>query len=130
MAKLLLVKFFHRVIQLLKKIEAGGCYASLDNSAVIRLAFASDQPAFFHAIEKPGHVWIARDHAVADALAGKAVRARAAQDAEDVVLGGGKTKGFYKKLSVLREAIGGAHQSDEQLSLGSRQFRNFCGAHI
>jgi len=54
-----------------------------------------------------------RDHAIADAAAGEALRLRAAENAEDIILRAGQTKGLEELLGLEAEGIGGFLEGDE-----------------
>src|SRR5439155_17500099 len=62
---------------------------------------------------------------------GQAIRAGAAQDAKNVVLGSGEAVRLDEQFGVLREAIGRPNQGDEELSFeaGGRRFGKLCGLH-
>ena len=114
-AKLLFVQFVHGGIEFLENLQPGGSNAGFDHPAVLGLPLARDEGALFHAIQEPGHVGIAGDHAVPDAFAGEAIGAGTAEDAEDVVLGAGEAVGFDQEIGILCQAVSGAQQSDEDL---------------
>ena len=94
-SKLTFVEVADRDIQLLQQFEPFVGDERFDHAAVFFLAFAGNQGAGFHAIEHAGHVRVAGNQAFADAIAGKALGPRAAQNAQHVVLGAGETIGFH-----------------------------------
>jgi len=89
------------------------CDARLYDAAVVGLAFAGDEAALFHAVEKAGHVRVVRNHAITDATARQAFGLGAAKNAKDVVLRAGQAGGFQELLRLLGEGIGGPQQSDK-----------------
>ena len=114
MAKLFFVEFIHDRVEFFENFETSLRDAGFDDTTVFGLALASDELTFFHPVKQAGHVRVARDHAVTDALAGQALRTRAAQYAKDVVLGGGKTVGLDKEFGVLRESVGETQERNEE----------------
>jgi hypothetical protein len=115
MAKLVAVQILDRSIELAQDFESGGSDASFDNATIVGLARAGNQTALFHAIEKAGHIGIVRNHAVADAFAGKAFGLGTTQNAQDIILGAGET-GFAvadKLLGFHAEMIGSFHEGNE-----------------
>jgi hypothetical protein len=89
MLELPVMQVMYGLIEGLEQIQTLFGDARFDYAAVVGLAFASDEVALLHAIEQAGNVGIVRDHAVADAAAGQAIRLRAAKNAENIVLRGG-----------------------------------------
>jgi len=124
MAKLFLVQLVHGRVELSQNFQAGRRDARFDDAAVFGLAFSGNQSALLHTVEKAGHVGITRDHAVADALAGHAVGAGAAQNAKDVVLRGSEAVGFDEEFGVLGQPIGKAQEGDEKLGFEARRVRS------
>lgn len=116
--ELLAVQFTDRHIQLLQELQALAGDAGFDDAAVVGLPLAGDQAAFFHAVEEPGHVRVARDHAFRDGAAGKTVGFGAAKDAEHVVLSGSEAALLEKLFRDGGEAIGGMQDREEKLLLG------------
>ena len=131
MAELLFVQFVDWSVELFEDLEAGRRNASLDNAAVLCLPLPRDEAALFHAVEEAGQVGVARDHAIADALAGKAVGSSAAQDAQDVVLSAGQAVLLDQVVGLLAEAIGDAQQGDKEpgLEAAGGAFRSGKGLH-
>src|ERR1700678_436366 len=60
-----------------------------DHTAVVLVALLADKLESLEPGEQAGNIGLGGDHAVADSRTGEAVRLRTAQDAQDVVLGGG-----------------------------------------
>src|SRR5580765_8279595 len=87
--------------------------ARLYDAAVVGLAFARDEAALFHAVEKASHVRIVRNHAIADAAASQACGLGAAKDAKNVVLRAGQAGAFEELLRFLGERVGGLQESDK-----------------
>ena len=111
--ELALVQFVDRLVQGFQEAERLRRDARLYDAPVVGLTFAGDEAALFHAVEKASHVWIVRNHAIADAPAGQAFGLGAAKDAKDVVLGAGQAGGFQELLRFLRESVGGLQESDK-----------------
>ena len=111
--KLALVKPANWRIETFQESETRGCNAGFDDAAVVGLASAGDETAFFHAVEEASHVRVVRNHAVADAAAGEAFWLGATKDAENVVLRAGEAMGFEKLLGFEAEGIGGFLERDE-----------------
>src|SRR5207247_5772584 len=86
----------------------------LHDAAVVGLPFPRDEAALLHAVEKPGNVWVVRNHAVADAAAGKALRLSATQNAKNVVLSARESGRFQQLFGLLSESVGGLQESDEK----------------
>ena len=90
---------------------------------------AGDQAAGFEAVEQAGHVRVAGDHPVADLAAGDALRrrvrvpavaaagARAAEDAEHVVLRGRDAVRLEQLGQVAHQHVRGPHHREEGLLL-------------
>jgi hypothetical protein len=115
--ELLLVKLADRLIEIFQKSEASWADARLHNAAVIRLAGARYQAAFFHPIEQAGHVRVVGNHPFADAAAGEALRLGTAENAEDVVLRAGEAVGLKKLLGLKAEGVGGSEKRNEEAVL-------------
>ena len=112
-AELALVQFVDRMVKGFQEAEGSRGDARLYDTAVVGLAFAGDQAALFHAVEKASHVRVVRNHAIADAPAGQAFGLGAAKDAKDVVLSAGQAGGFQELLRFLGESVGGLQESDK-----------------
>src|SRR6266702_1827024 len=65
-------------------------------------------------VEKPGDVRVVRNHAVADAAAGKALRLSATQNAKNVVLSARESGRFQQLFGLLPEGVGGLQERDEK----------------
>jgi len=117
MPELLLVKFMHRLIERLKKLKALGRDACFHHPPVVLLSRARDQAALLHAIEKPRHVRIVRDHAVGYVAASQPFGFGAAQDAQRIVLGGGQIVGFQQLFHLLCQGVGCFLQGDKNMGL-------------
>ena len=113
MPELALVKFMNRLVKGFEETEGSRRDARLYDAPIVGLAFARDEAALFHAVEKASHVRVVRNHAIADAPAGKAFGLGAAKDAKDVVLGAGEAGGFQELLRFLGESVGGLQESDK-----------------
>jgi hypothetical protein len=111
--ELALVQLVDRLVKGFQESKGLRCYARLYDAAVVGLAFAGDEAALFHAVEKAGHVRVMRNHAIADAPARQAFGLGAAKDAKDVVLRAGKAGGFQELFRFLGESVGGLQQSDK-----------------
>jgi hypothetical protein len=85
-AELTFVEFANRPVESFQEFETLARNARLDDASVVGLAYADDEGAFFHAVEEARHVWIMRNHAIADSPAGKTLGFGAAEDAQDIVL--------------------------------------------
>jgi len=128
-AKLPLMDFLHRPVKLAKNLKAIGGDASLDDAAVIALAFADNHAALFHAVEETCHVRVVGDHAITDAFAGEAGGLGSAKDAKDIVLGAGQSVFLHELFGLLSEAFGGFEQSDKNSGFkGNGALRSF-GSH-
>jgi hypothetical protein len=114
MLKLALVEFVNRPIEIFQEPQSGSGDAGFDDPAVVGLTGASDESAFFHAVEKAGHVRVVRDHALGNGAAGKATGFGAAEDAQDVILRASETKRLEELLGFLGEEIGGFLKCDEK----------------
>jgi hypothetical protein len=127
MPELPLVQFAHGLIQGLEKLEALRSNVGFDDTAIIFLAFAANEAAFFHAIEQAGHVRVMADHAVTDGAAGEPRRLGAAEDAQNIVLGAGQAEGLNELFGLLAQGVGGPEQSEEEALLGrGRGSRGFA----
>jgi len=118
MAQLAAVEFAHGWVETLEEVEGAGGDAGGDDAAVIFGAFAGDETEFIEAVEEAGHVRVAGDHAQGNVAATEAGGAGAAEDAQDVVLGGRKAVGFEEEFDALEEFIGGVLEGDEEVFLG------------
>jgi len=126
MRELALVQVVHGLVERSQQFEPLCCDACFHHATIIFLSFARDQRALLHAIEKPGHIGIMRNHPFGDAAAGQTVGLGAAKDAKSVVLRGGQIIRFQELFHLLAEAIGGFLHGDEGVSLKGR--RRFGGA--
>lgn len=101
--------------------EAGGRDEGEEDAAVLLVALLADELEDFEAGEQTGDVGVGGDHAVADVGAGEAAGVSAAQDAEDVVLGGGDVPLAGAALHGALEAVGGAGEVEESLLGGAAE---------
>jgi hypothetical protein len=85
-AELTFVEFVNRPVESFQEFETLAGNTRLDDASVVGLACADDETAPFHAVEEASHVWIMRNHAIADAAAREAIGFGAAEDAQDIVL--------------------------------------------
>lgn len=108
-------------VEVFEEAEGGVGDGGFDDSAVGGVALAMDEAGFFHAIEEAGDVGVAGDHAGADFVTGEAGLVAAgvgtAEDAEDVVLGGGEADGFEEGVHAFGEGFGGTHEVQEDFLL-------------
>jgi hypothetical protein len=91
MPELTFVELSNGLVEIFQEFEALAGNARFDNATVVGLARTDDETALFHAVEETSHIWIMRNHAIADAAAREAIRFSAAEDAQDIVLCAGKT---------------------------------------
>ncbi len=84
-AQLFAVDLLNRLIQPIHESEALRGDPSQYHAPVSAFAGAGNQAALFHAVEEPGHVGIAGNHAAGNLSAGEPLRC-ASKDAQDVVL--------------------------------------------
>jgi hypothetical protein len=87
----------------------------VDDAAIGGGAGAEDEAAFLHAVEKARHIGVAGDHAGGDFATGEPGGAGAGEDAEDVVLGVGKTEWMERFFDAAEEPAGGALEIEEGL---------------
>jgi len=113
--ELAFVKFANGGIHFFEQFEPLVGDSRFHNAPVFLLPLACDQFAIFHAVEQAGHVGIAGDHPFADGVAWQAIRARAAQDAQDVVLGRGQPVGLHQLIGLGGQGISGFQEGDEDL---------------
>src|SRR5467141_1207466 len=111
--ELALVKFANRLIEGFKKAECLRRDARLYDAAIVGLAFADNQAALFHAVEKARNVRVVRNHAVADGTASQAFGLGPAKNAKDIVLSVRNPRRFQELFSFLAEGIGGLQEGDE-----------------
>jgi hypothetical protein len=88
--ELAFVELSNRVVESFQEFETLTGNARLDDTAVVGLAGADDEAALFHAVEEARHVWIMRNHAIADAAAREASGFGATENAQDIVLRAGE----------------------------------------
>jgi len=93
--------------------------AGQNHAAIWILAAARDELAALQAVKKAGDVRVAGDHAAGDFAAGKALGCTA-QDAENVVLGGGELLGLEQLRDAAGECVGGAQEFEVRQLLGER----------
>src|SRR6266850_553096 len=123
-----LVQFVDWLVKGFQETEGARRDARLDDAAIVNLTFAGDEAVLFHAVKKAGHVWIVRNHPVADSTARQAFGLGTAKDAKDVVLGAGEAGGFQQLLRLLGESVGGLQESDKNPVLrGQGHARRFGG---
>jgi hypothetical protein len=120
MAKLPTMQVLDGSVESLEAIEALRGDAGLYDATVIGLARAADQAAFFHTVEEAGHVGVARNHAIADAIAGQAERLGSAEDAEDIVLSAGEPVLLHELLGLLAEMVRNFEKRDEDAGFEGR----------
>ena len=118
MVKLSLVQFVNGLIEVLQLLQARNGDPSFDDAAIVFPAFAGDMALLFETVKQASHVRVAGNHAVGDDTAGKAVGCRAAKNAENIVLGGGKPGKFNDLFGLLGEPVGGPEDGDKELVLG------------
>ena len=113
-----------RLIQPLEQVEPFRGDKRSNHPSIIRLPAAGDQAALGKAIEQPRDIRIAREHPLGDLPAGKSGLARAAEDAEGIVLRGrqaGRLEEFFKPAA---QQIGAAEDIQECFLLTSRFHSN------
>lgn len=125
--QLALVKLADGLIETFQEGKALGSDARLDDTAVSGLARARDEAAFFHAVEKAGHVRIVRNHALADSAARQTFGFGAAKNAKNVVLRTGKGVGLEELLGFEAKGVGGLLQRNEDASFDGKRWPG-CGA--
>jgi hypothetical protein len=116
-AELPLVQIVDGLVQFLQQSQTLRRDTGLDDASVILLPLARNPAVFFHAIEKPRHVRIPRNHAFGNAAAEQAMRFRAAKDAQNIVLGRSEPGGFDQLLRFLGEPVGDFEDSDKDFIL-------------
>ena len=120
MAELPAMQVLYGSVKFLEAIEALCGDAGLYDATVIGLACAADQAAFFHTVEEAGHVGVARNHAITDALAGQAKRLGSAEDAQDIVLSAGELVLLHELLGLLAEMVRSFEKRDEDAGFEGR----------
>jgi hypothetical protein len=116
MVELPLVKFANRLVKSSQNLESSRSDTGLDNTAILCLALARDEPPFFHAIEEARDIRILGDHVFTDATAGQALRFGAAKNAQNIVLGTSEPGGLKKLFGLLTEPIGRLQKGNEDPS--------------
>ena len=99
----------------LQEIETGFGDLRPDHAAVVLVALLANQLVAFRRGEQPRDVGFGCDHAVADGRAGEALRMRAAQDPQHVVLRGSDAPFAGRALDCTFKAIGCPHQVQQRL---------------
>jgi hypothetical protein len=112
MAELPSVTLLYWFIETAQQFEAVRRDARHHHPPVPAFAAAGDQTAPFQAVEKAGDVGIAGDHSAGDVAAGQSV-GRTAQDAEHVVLVGGKVVLLEQCGQLAGQGVGRAQQLKE-----------------
>jgi len=120
MAKLATVGVGNRTVEGLQEREPSRHDARSDHPPILRRSHARNQPTTLQPVKEPGHIRVVRDEALPDVTAGEAVRFRAAEDAEHVVLRRRKAVGFQRGFGPLQQPIGCALQGDIRLFFGGR----------
>lgn len=105
------------LVEVFEDLGAFGGEAGGDDAAVPGVALAGDEVAGFEAVEEAGDVGVAGDEVFADAFAGHAAVAGAAEDAEDVVLGGREVVGLEEFFEGAHDMVRGADEVQEELLL-------------
>jgi hypothetical protein len=106
-SELAFMKLTNGLIEPSEKIETCVGDAGLHYTTVVPLTLARNQAALFHAVQKASHVGIVGNHTVGNFSACQAVRFRAAQDAQHVVLSAGEAVAFEQLFGVLAQGIRG-----------------------
>jgi hypothetical protein len=114
----------NRLIEFLENAGSFGGESCGNDAAVLGVAVAGDEVAGLEAVEEAGDVGVAGDEMFADAFAGHAAVAGAAEDAKDVVLGGGEVVGFEEFLETAGDVVGGADQVEEEFLLHALERSN------
>ncbi len=91
--------------------------ARLNDAAVVGLTYPGNQGALLETVEKPSHIRGVGNHAVRDPAAGQTFRCGPTEDAEDIVLGAGKPRGFQKMFDFLSERVGGLQKRNKDAVL-------------
>ena len=108
---------------LVEEIEAGLGDVSDDDAAIVVVAALADELEALEAIEQAGDVGFRGDHAVADGGAWQAVRLGSAQDAKDVVLGGGEAPSAGAAMEFAMQQVGGAHDVEQGFFFGTGEWK-------
>ncbi len=106
MAKLAAMESADGRVEFAEEPEARLGNAGADDATVGVEASTGDKTAGLEAIQDPGDIRVAGNHALTDLAASATFRLGAAEDAEDVVLGGGQFEGFEELFDVTEEEIG------------------------
>lgn len=113
MVDLFAVQIKHGFVEVFQNAEAFGSNAGGDHAAVLGVAVTGDEDSCLKAVEEAGDVGIAGDQVFADAFAGHAAVAGAAEDSEDVVLGGREVVGFEEFFEGAHKVVRGADEIEE-----------------
>ncbi len=89
----------------------------MDDAAVVVGAFAGDEAEAFQPVDEAGDAWDFGDKAVGDFETGE-WRVFAAEDAEDVVLGGGQPVLAKEACEAELELVGSAPEVEQGFLLG------------
>lgn len=106
MGELASVYFDHWLVEPLQEIEPFLGDAGGDHPAVALLPGAGDQRPRFQPVQQASDVGIPGDHALANLLAGEALRAGTPQDAEQIVLARGEADRLEKRQFTLAQSVG------------------------
>src|SRR4051812_33841590 len=106
MSKLTAMKATDRVVELPQELQPALADAGADDAPVGPFPRTAEQLAVFKLVEQACHVRVSGDHALADFMASHATRPRGAEDAQDVVLGGGEAVLIEDLLELAHEPVG------------------------
>lgn len=126
MTQLAAVQLTDRRVKLGEKPQPGRCDADQNAPPVLVFAAAVNQPPFFQAIEEPGDVGFAMNHAGGN-FAAKETLGGAAKNAQDVVGRRGKLMLFQEPGRATGKTIGSTSQIDEEIFFRAGKRRRGMG---
>jgi len=119
---------FYYAVQFSQNFQTKISDVGPDHPAVLKVALLAEKRLRLQSGEEPGDIRFGRNHHASDRGTDQAGGSCGSQDSQDIVLRDGESGGLQPLLHCAMQAVGGAHEVEQRLFVGTGEALGLLGS--